>query len=159
MWTMLDLGMRPNVVSYNGLLNVCAEACDATRARWWVREMGRCGQKPNKVTFGTMCKLYARKGWAEAVADTMGEFQQAGGVLNEYFFAALISACSRQLPPDMRGVRGAVEGLVARGLNLAKVRPALDRTLGRRAAAQLVQEAKQQAAPRGLAPIEPGPIG
>jgi len=153
---MLGLGVRPNVMSYNVLINVCAEARDAKRAELLFREMERCGQKPNTTTFGIMCKVYAREGWPEAVANTMTEFERTGGVLSEQFFVALISACCKQQPPDIQGIRIALQDMQARGLDLDKARPTLRKSLGPHAAGQLLQEARPSPFEPGLLPAVHG---
>merc|ERR1719464_1880801 len=90
---MEEVGLEPNLVSYNTVINACAILGEASKAVTWLACMTEKGITPDLVTYSTLCKAFAREGKADVVEDIMRWLDASGYELNEYFFASLISAC------------------------------------------------------------------
>lgn len=69
----------------------------------------------------------------------MKAFEDSGQILNEYFFASLISACGTAKPPDTSRAEAAFLDLVQMGLRPQSVKRVLSRVLGEKRAAQLLE--------------------
>eukprot|EP00972_Heterocapsa_arctica_P095910 14152171-Heterocapsa_arctica.AAC.1 len=62
----------------------------------------------------------------------MAQLEQDGLVLNEYFYASLISACGACSPPNCVRAEKALFEMVSHGLRPKSVKRALDRVVGSR---------------------------
>eukprot|EP00406_Dinophysis_acuminata_P066254 CAMPEP_0179289102 /NCGR_PEP_ID=MMETSP0797-20121207/41126_1 /TAXON_ID=47934 /ORGANISM="Dinophysis acuminata, Strain DAEP01" /LENGTH=272 /DNA_ID=CAMNT_0020998091 /DNA_START=55 /DNA_END=870 /DNA_ORIENTATION=- len=127
---MEQKGLQPDLKSYNLALNACAARGDATRLEMWLHCMFEQNMVPTTVTYGTICKAFARLGEVKKVEQIMQMLEATGQPLNEYFYAALISACGAASPPDPRRAERALEELVERGLRPQSVKRALSRVIG-----------------------------
>jgi len=129
----------PNIVTYNTLINVCAEKGEADSAEALLLHMISRGLEPNEVTYGTICKVFARQGNVPAVERIMKGVESTGMPLNEYFFGSLISACGATRPPDPDRASLALADMISRGLRPQSVRRALGTVVGRHRAAKLLE--------------------
>merc|ERR1740121_2105621 len=115
----------------------------AAQAEGWLARMTEKGVVPDLVTYGTLCKAFAREGSADKIEATMRRLESTGMALNEYFFASLISACGEAEPPDVARAERAFEEMVARGFRPQSVKKALWRALGERRTGELLEESGQ----------------
>lgn len=135
----------PDVITYNSVINACAAQGETERAEAWLSRMIDAGLAPTDVTYGTICKAFARQGNVSAVERIMAGFEGAGRSLNEYFFASLISACGAASPPEPMRAERALADLQRRGLRAQSVRRVLVAVVGDRRAAELLRSAEPTA--------------
>jgi pentatricopeptide repeat protein len=137
---MMVLGIEPELVTYNTLINTCASQGNTQRAEDWFKDMVNNKVVPNEVTYGTLCKVFARNGEAEKVKRILQCLDESGFSLNEYFFASWISACGAADPPDRAGAEEALMEVMKRGLRPHRVRRVLARVLGEQRVFQLMNQ-------------------
>lgn len=123
------LGKGSDLEAFNTVINAHAKIGNITGAEQWLRRMVSNSVEPNVATFGMLCKAYAYHGETRKIQDLMDRMEAGGGELNEYFYAALVSACSRVQPPEMARAERAVWELAQRGLRVRSVRGLLVRTM------------------------------
>jgi len=123
-------GLEPCTVSYNAMINTCASTADVERAEAWWKKMVQSNVMPNEVTYGALCKAFARKGDPRKVKQILMAIERHGNELNEYFFAAWISACDQANPPDVAGAEEAFWELAKRDMRPQRVRRVLSRVVG-----------------------------
>merc|ERR1719401_1232153 len=113
-------------------MNACAAHGYAAEAERWLLRMVGEGWQPNLVTYGTICKVFARQGAVQQIEGIMKMLDDSGTPLNEYFYASLISACGAVTPADPARAERALVDLVRRGLRPQSVKRALARVVGDR---------------------------
>jgi pentatricopeptide repeat protein len=137
---MEKLGFEPCLTSYNGMINACACKGDIEKAERWLNKMVASSVKPNEITYGTLCKAFARRGEPYQVKRILQAYSSHGNQLNEYFFAAWISACGQASPADLKGAEDAFWEVVRHGLRPQRIRRVLARVLGDDHVAQLMSQ-------------------
>ncbi|KAL4276500.1 hypothetical protein AHAS_Ahas20G0213400 [Arachis hypogaea] len=59
---MINQGIRPDLITYNALVNELCKICDLKEARKFVNEMSERGLKSDKITFITIIDAYCKYG-------------------------------------------------------------------------------------------------
>lgn len=127
---MQSCDIQPDVITYNVMINGCAVVGDCGRAKQWVQRMERGNVPPDVVTYASLCKVLSQDGNTAEIKRIMGVVEANGWLLDEFFFGALLSACSRTQPPDTHCAEIAFGDLVKRGLKPKKVKRALSNVVG-----------------------------
>eukprot|EP00448_Togula_jolla_P025038 CAMPEP_0170577670 /NCGR_PEP_ID=MMETSP0224-20130122/5053_1 /TAXON_ID=285029 /ORGANISM="Togula jolla, Strain CCCM 725" /LENGTH=307 /DNA_ID=CAMNT_0010900601 /DNA_START=31 /DNA_END=954 /DNA_ORIENTATION=- len=134
-------GVMPNVLSYNLVINSYATTGDAARAAHLLDSMLDHNIAPNEVTYATICKVLAFNGQVEHIQNFLRLLKKSNMELNVYFFGALISACGRCLPRDVKTAVRAFNEMVALGLRPQSVKKALARAVGVGRASAMISQA------------------
>ncbi|CAE8630715.1 unnamed protein product, partial [Polarella glacialis] len=124
------LGLKPDLMTFNTLLNTYASAGDADGAERCIIDLARRGIAPNIVSFATLCKALARQGKVEQIEDVIHMIEAIGMETNEYFFASLVSACGVRSPPDLARAELILPELVLRGIRPGSIRKLLGKLVG-----------------------------
>eukprot|EP00448_Togula_jolla_P023594 CAMPEP_0170580842 /NCGR_PEP_ID=MMETSP0224-20130122/6722_1 /TAXON_ID=285029 /ORGANISM="Togula jolla, Strain CCCM 725" /LENGTH=258 /DNA_ID=CAMNT_0010903939 /DNA_START=87 /DNA_END=863 /DNA_ORIENTATION=- len=139
-------GVRPDLLSFNLVLNSYAIDGDVERAARLLSAMLQHKIEPNDVTYATVCKVMAVRGLVAEIEAFMQVLRQHNVSLNVYFFGALISACGRCEPPDVPTAERAFKELVELGLRPQSVKKSLARVVGMDRASAMISHACQDKA-------------
>jgi len=123
-------GLRPNLMTYNILLNTFAASGDSQGAQTCIELMKRKHVEPNLVSFSTLCKALARGGMAREIGSVIEGLENGGFEVNEYFFASLVSSLGTQEPPDLHSAELVLPELVVRGIRPTSIRKILGKLIG-----------------------------
>eukprot|EP00448_Togula_jolla_P007109 CAMPEP_0170594928 /NCGR_PEP_ID=MMETSP0224-20130122/14270_1 /TAXON_ID=285029 /ORGANISM="Togula jolla, Strain CCCM 725" /LENGTH=285 /DNA_ID=CAMNT_0010919035 /DNA_START=100 /DNA_END=957 /DNA_ORIENTATION=- len=138
---MGHLGLKPNVLSFNLVMNSCAATGDTVRAGQLLDCMRALNISPNEVTYATICKVLAFNGQVAQIQEFLRLLKKNNIQLNVYFFGALISACGRCVPRDANTAARAFNEMVALGLRPQSVKKALARAVGVGRASAMISHA------------------
>jgi pentatricopeptide repeat-containing protein PET309 len=87
-----EYGIKPDVVSYNTLINAYRRVGDVDGAARRVQEMLDCGLKPDTTTYNTLLKMCASRGDVAGAENIFNLIKQSGFQLDPYAYEALASA-------------------------------------------------------------------
>jgi len=82
-------------VTFNSLINACAQSGQADRAFQVYKEMQEAGQEANQVTFNSLINACAQSGQVDRAFQVNKEMQEVGQEANQVTFSSLINACAR----------------------------------------------------------------
>mmetsp|Transcript_59825 Transcript_59825/g.129624 ORF Transcript_59825/g.129624 Transcript_59825/m.129624 type:complete len:316 (-) Transcript_59825:258-1205(-) len=138
---MESLGVSPNVVSFNLVLNTYSNNGDMQKAGMLLRSMLQQDIQPNDVTYATLCKVMAFHGQVAEIQKFLELLQKRNVKLNVFFYGSLISACGRCTPPDVLTAERTFNELVQAGLRPQSVKRCLARAVGLSRASALISRA------------------
>merc|ERR1719156_505428 len=92
---MRELGLQPNKITYNELINAKVEANDRRGVWELVAEMKKQGESPNSVTCSILLKALTHKASKQDVKRTMDLVEQMEDQMDEVLFSSVIEACLR----------------------------------------------------------------
>mmetsp|Transcript_106911 Transcript_106911/g.190029 ORF Transcript_106911/g.190029 Transcript_106911/m.190029 type:complete len:429 (-) Transcript_106911:125-1411(-) len=123
-------GLKPDLMTYNTLLNTFAASGDSEGAKRCIEDMKRRHIQPNVVSFSTLCKALAREGKSGEINIVIECLENHGYEANEYFFASLVSGLGAQQPPNYKAAELVLPELMVRGIRPSSVRKLLGKLLG-----------------------------
>ncbi|KAL4038705.1 hypothetical protein IC575_002328 [Cucumis melo] len=88
---VLKKNTKPDVVTYNLLLNVCTLQNDAEAAENIFLEMKKTKVQPDWLSFSTLANLYCKKQLTEKAAATLKEMEKMAFKRNRLSFSSLLS--------------------------------------------------------------------
>eukprot|EP00448_Togula_jolla_P024143 CAMPEP_0170574180 /NCGR_PEP_ID=MMETSP0224-20130122/3161_1 /TAXON_ID=285029 /ORGANISM="Togula jolla, Strain CCCM 725" /LENGTH=238 /DNA_ID=CAMNT_0010896817 /DNA_START=18 /DNA_END=731 /DNA_ORIENTATION=- len=144
---MTKIGVAPNVLSFNLVLNSYAKDGEVDRAAALLGLMLHHKIEPNDVTYATICKVMAVRGLVAEIEKLMEQLKQSKVKLNVYFYGALISACGRCEPHDVLTAERAFKELVQAGLRPQSVKKSLVRVVGETQANDMILQAQDDKTP------------
>jgi len=155
---MIKEGCEANRITFNLLLNLCANRGEVERAEACLHHMVSCGLEPDQVSWGALCKAYARRGDVSAIQEVMQSLPSKGIPLNEYFYASLISACGISSPPQPLAAEQAFQASLDAGFCGSRLVKVLGRVVGgsRRAGVCAEHPRSPQGQPSGARGPHPG---
>jgi pentatricopeptide repeat protein len=100
--TMRSSGVRPNVVTFNELIDTAVTSSQRNDFTWnLIEEMKNYGLKPNKVTCSILLKSLQAHSSAEDVERTIALLNQADGTMDEVLLSSVCEACIRTNRGDL----------------------------------------------------------
>lgn len=100
--TMRSSGVRPNVVTFNELIDTAVTSSQRQDFTWnLIEEMKNYGLKPNKVTCSILLKSLQAHSSAEDVERTIALLNQADGAMDEVLLSSVCEACIRTNRADL----------------------------------------------------------
>merc|ERR1719327_2347719 len=138
---MTEVGIAPDVVSYNTIITACAKAGDLEKAEEWLSRMEKVGIKPNLVPFLCMIQSHSCQGHVRDVERLFSQVLQRRLRPDARFVSAIILAHGNAKPRQPAQAIRAFQQLVAKGIPVDHVAlQALSWTVGKKMSMQLCAE-------------------
>merc|ERR1719359_252468 len=105
-------GVTPNVVTFNSVINACAQCGDVDRAESWFRRMLAKEVTPSVETFNSLINACAKAGDALRAEEWFEEISSHGLEPDAFSYSTLshARAATRNTPTQHRGLRAGATG-------------------------------------------------
>merc|ERR1719420_861854 len=138
---MSEVGVTPDVVSYNTIITACAKAGNLELAEEWLNRMEKAGIKPNLVQFLCMIQSHSCQGHVRDVERLFSQVLQRRLRPDARFVSAIVLAHGNAKPRRPAQAIRAFQQLVSRGIPVDHIAvQALSWTVGRKMSMQLCDE-------------------
>eukprot|EP00913_Durusdinium_trenchii_P014161 g13289.t1 len=88
---MPSLGLTPDVMSYNAVIDACARIGDVTRAEGWLDKMKAAGTAPNVVSYSSVLHACARSCDASLAERWLTRMEKEGAEPNAICYNSVIN--------------------------------------------------------------------
>merc|ERR1719491_1968953 len=96
MQAMLDLDIKPNVVSFSAMIDACARVGDLGRAELWHDKMVSCSDiQPNAYIYSALTNACARAHDLPAACAWLTRAENSGAILDSVVYGCVINACGK----------------------------------------------------------------
>jgi len=138
---MKAAGVRPNTITFNGMISACANASDASAAWEWVKRMKVAGVAPNSFTYNTAARPCATCGDYPRVEELMRLLCADGITRDDFCLATLLHAYGNARPKQAEKAAAVFREYAAAGIAPSRNSvSALAKAVGRQEAEVLCQQ-------------------